>query len=214
MTGPTHRQYSICFAYIVLIVMFIYGVTKINYYLALPIILLTARAGALFPDLDHSWQNIGDKTTLNKIINAIIHITGGKHRSWQTHSIDICLVYSVASVIVPNVLFNKGIIDEVNKEVLLLVLVGFASGWLSHIFSDMLTSAGVRLICFINFKIKLVPKKIGKLVFNTGHEWESFNYKFIKIINIFLGITCMIFPIVINGTFQNIIDYFMGGNPT
>lgn len=196
MTGPTHRQYSICFAYITLMLFYNLGVTNVNYYLALPIILLTARSGALFPDLDHAWKNVGDKTFLNKIINMLIHVTGGKHRSWQTHSIDIVLVYTVLSWILPNKLYEIGKISDVNKEVMLLILLGFASGWVSHIFSDMLTSAGVRLVCFSKFKVKFVPRKLGKVVFNTGNEWEAFNYKVIKCINLILGIVCVLYPFI------------------
>ena len=37
----------------------------------------------------------GYKTTFSRIINILIHITGGKHRSWQTHSLDIWTWYSL-----------------------------------------------------------------------------------------------------------------------
>jgi membrane-bound metal-dependent hydrolase YbcI (DUF457 family) len=179
------------------------GITEINYYLALIIVLMTSKVGALFPDLDHDWHNIGNKTVPNKIINVLIHATGGKHRSWQTHSIDICAWFTVAAFTLPGYLTNEGIISQVNREVLSILWLGFASGWISHLFSDMLTSAGVRLFCFINKKIKLVPKKIGNLSFNTGHEWEAFNYKVIKILNIFLGIICLAYPLIIESGILN-----------
>ena len=206
MTGPTHRQYSIGFAYIALVIIYSFGLTEINYYLALPIMLVVSRAGAAFPDIDHNWQSVADKTTLNRIVNFIIHITGGRHRSWQTHSIDICVYYTVASVLVPKLLLDNGWIDKINYQVLLILLLGFAAGWISHLFSDMLTSEGVRLICFLKFKIKLVPKKIGKLRFNTGNEWEAFNYKVVKILNIFLAIGCLVYPFIINGTFEKLLN--------
>lgn len=206
MTGPTHRQYSIGFAYIALVIIYSFGLTEINYYLALPIMLVVSRAGAAFPDIDHNWQSVADKTTLNRIVNFIIHITGGRHRSWQTHSIDICVYYTVASVLVPKLLLDNGWIDKINYQVLLILLLGFAAGWISHLFSDMLTSEGVRLICLLKFKIKLVPKKIGKLRFNTGNEWEAFNYKVVKILNIFLAIGCLVYPFIINGTFEKLLN--------
>lgn len=210
MTGPTHRQYSIGFAYIAMMIIYGIGISEINYYLALPIMLVMSKAGAAFPDVDHIWQNVSDKTTLNKIINTIIHITGGKHRSWQTHSIDICVLFTVASVIVPRKLLEYEVVSKINMQVLSIILLGFAAGWISHIFSDMLTSAGVRLICFLKFKIKLVPKKIGKLRFNTGNEWEAFNYKVVKILNIFLAISCLIYPLIMNGTLTNLINSIRG----
>ena len=206
MTGPTHRQYSIGFAYIALVIIYSFGLTEINYYLALPIMLVVSRAGAAFPDIDHNWQSVADKTTLNRIVNFIIHITGGRHRSWQTHSIDINVYYTVASVLVPKLLLDNGWIDKINYQVLLILLLGFAAGWISHLFSDMLTSEGVRLICFLKFKVKLVPKKIGKLRFNTGNEWEAFNYKVVKILNIFLAIGCLVYPFIINGTFEKLLN--------
>jgi membrane-bound metal-dependent hydrolase YbcI (DUF457 family) len=206
MTGPTHRQYSISFACIAAMLFFKMGITHINYYLAIPIIIMTAKSGALFPDVDHDWHNVHDKTVVNKIINFIIHATGGKHRSWQTHSADICAWFTILSYIIPNKLYDKNIISEVNKEVAIILLLGFASGWISHLFSDMLTSAGIRLFFFWNKKIKLVPRKIGPdqpkkilfftvkpLVFNTGNEWEAFNYKAVKIINIILDVSSALY---------------------
>ncbi len=203
MTGQTHRQYSICFAYITTIILFRLGISNINYYLGLPIVLLTAKSGALFPDLDHTWVNVHDKTMLNKIINVLIHITGGKHRSWQTHSLDICAVCSFLAVWGPMKLYDTGKISVVNKEVLFLVLVGFMSGWISHMFSDMLTSGGIRLFCWWKFKLRLVPRKIGKLKFNTGNEWEKFNYVTMKKINCLLGIICIAYPFIFNSGILN-----------
>lgn len=200
MTRKTHEQYSISFALLTSILFYKLGVTQINYYFATIIMVMASKAGALFPDLDHSWQNVHDKTVINKIVNTLIHITGGKHRSWQTHSIDICIYFTVASYIVPQEMYNYGKLDLVNKEVITIILLGFASGWVSHLISDMLTSAGVRLICFVNFKVKFVPKQLFGFKFNTGHEWEEFNYKAVKMINIALWIMCLAYPLVINSS--------------
>ena len=198
MTGPTHREYSVCFAFSTMILFYRNGITNINYYIALIIILAASKSGALFPDVDHNWENVHSKTVPNKIINTLIHATGGKHRSWQTHSIDICAYFTIGAYFVPDILYNMGKISEVNKEVSSIILLGFASGWISHLFSDMLTSAGVRIVCFSSYKVKLVPKKIGKLRFNTGNEWEKFNYKVIKKTNIILGIISILYPIITN----------------
>lgn len=197
MTGPTHRKYSVCFAFIATVILYRFNFTSINYYLSLIIILMASKAGAIFPDLDHDWHNIGVKTVPNWIINKIIHITGGKHRSWQTHSIDICAWFTVLAINLPIIMYNKQMISEVNKEMLSILMIGFASGWISHLYADMLTGEGVRLIFFINKKIRLVPKKLGPLVFNTGHEWEKFNYKVMNIINVILGLACLIYPFII-----------------
>lgn len=198
MTGPTHRVYSVLFAFITTIILYSANITQIGYYSTLLIVLAFSKSGALFPDLDHTWQNVKVKNLFNKVINTLIHITGGKHRSWQTHSIDICTIYTVGAYIIPKLLLDRGIITEVNKEIVTLILLGFASGWISHLFSDMLTSAGVRLICFLDFKVKFVPKKIGKIKFNTGNEWEAFNYKTISLMNNIIGFISLMYPILIN----------------
>ena len=197
MTGPTHRKYSVCFAFIATVILYRFNFTSINYYLSLIIILMASKAGAIFPDLDHDWHNVGVKTVPNWIINKIKHITGGKHRSWQTHRIDICAWFTVLAINLPIIMYNKQMISEINKEMLSILMIGFASGWISHLYADMLTGEGVRLIFFINKKIRLVPKKLGPLVFNTGHEWEKFNYKVMSVINVILGLACLIYPFII-----------------
>ena len=172
--------------------------------------LMAAKAGALFPDVDHNWSNVRDKTVINKIINTLIHITGGRHRSWQTHSLDICAVYSIASWFVPSILYSKGIISDMNREILLLLLTGFASGWISHMVADMLTSEGVSLVFWNKFNVKLVPKKIGPLRFNTGHEWEAFNYKLMKISGLVLGTICIVYPLFAEGMILKFLQEYAG----
>lgn len=194
MTWPTHREYSVTFAFITTMVLYHINLTEINYYLVLAIILLASKYGALFPDLDHTWKNVKEKTIPNKIINKLIHLTGGKHRSWQTHSIDIVIIFTILSYYIPNKLYEYEKISAVNKEVIVILLLGFSSGWISHIVSDMLTSAGVRLMCLSRFKIALVPKNIGGLKFNTGNEWEAYCFKMTKLMNILLGILCLVYP--------------------
>ena len=198
MTRPTHKQYSVCFAFITMMLFYKYGVTQINYYVALIIILKAAESGALFPDVDHFWQNVSEKTVPNKIINTLIHITGGSHRSWQTHSWDISIIFTAIAYFLPKYLYYVGKLSVVNYEIISLLLLGFASGWISHLFSDMLTSAGVKVICFVDFKVKFVPRKLFGLRFNTGHGWEEFNFKVMKALNVFLAIICIMYPLTVN----------------
>lgn len=209
MTAPTHRQYSVTFAFITAMFICRYSISEINYFLALGILILTSKYGALFPDVDHNWQNVKDKTVPNFIINKIIHLTGGKHRSWQTHSLDIVCIVTILSYYGPIILFNYGKISAVNKEVLSIMLLGFSSGWLSHVFADMLNGVGVRIVCWSKKTVAFVPKKIGKFRFNTGHEWEKFCYKSTKIINMFLGISALVFPYINNGLILGYIENFL-----
>lgn len=198
MTYPTHKQYSVSFAFITSMLLYKYSMTTINYFLAVAIILMSSKYGALFPDLDHSWRNVKEKTVPNWIINKLIHATGGKHRSWQTHSIDIVIIVTTVCYMAPNIMLSRGLIDVINKEVLNIILLGFCSGWISHIIADMSTSAGVRLFCWNKKIIKFVPNHIGKLKFNTGNEWEDFVCKCVRVINIFLGLACIIYPFLMD----------------
>ena len=198
MGGPTHKQYSILFACITLIIAFNINLSSINYFLAIPIVMSISKSGALFPDIDHAWRNVGNKTVLNRILNIIIRHTGGKHRSRHTHSIDICIWFIVITYWVPNYLYRMGYLSQVNKEVAVLLAMSFASGWVSHLFSDMLTVDGVYPFVFAKKRIAFVPKQIGKIKFSTGSDWEKFNYNFIKVTNKIVGVVCLAYPIVIN----------------
>lgn len=209
MTNSTHKQYAISYAYIAAMLMYCYNMTEVNYYLALPIIMLVAKCGGNFPDLDHSWSNIKDKTILKLIINKIIHLTGGKHRSWQTHSLDITCVATITSYMIPKILLEKGVISIINKEILGILMISFSAGWISHLVADMLTSKGVRVFCWSKkLKFRLVPKKIGKLSFNTGNEWEAYIYRTTKVINGVLCVICLVLPIFIE---LNILNLIFGG---
>ena len=44
--------------------------------------------------------------------------------------------------------------------------------------------------------IKFVPKKIGKLRFNTGGDWENFVCGLIKVINTILCLICLAYPFI------------------
>lgn len=209
MTWPTHRQYSITFAFLANIILYAYGVTEINYYLALPIMLLVSKYGALFPDVDHSWKNVKEKTVPNLIINKLIHLTGGKHRSWQTHSIDIVAIVTIFSCIFPNWLYETNRISMVNKEVMSIILIGFSAGWISHMLSDMMTSAGVKLICFLKFKVALVPKRLFSLRFKTGEGWEEFCFRVTRVVNIILGTFSLIYPLLMDGTLMRWVNQIL-----
>lgn len=209
MTSATHKKFAVAAAFTAQMLMYKEGITEINYYLTLPIMLETAKYGALFPDVDHTWQNVKEKTIPNFIINKVIHITGGKHRSWQTHSLDIAFIFALLAFFIPKLLLRSDMISGVNYEVLQLILYGFTFGWLSHLLQDMLTSAGVRILCFSKTKLALVPRRIGKLVFNTGNEWEALVYKIMSIFNCVYGLFILVYPLVDNGTLENILNHII-----
>lgn len=196
MTAPTHRVFAVGWVLIGNMILYSLNVSPINYYISMIIMLQIGKYGALFPDIDHSWQNVKEKTAPNFIINKIIHLTGGKHRSWQTHSLDIVILSTIIGYNIPIYLYNTQKIDSLNREILSIVIIGFCTGWLSHLFSDMLTSAGVRITAFSKRKIALVPKQLFGLRFNTGNQWEGFVYQSIKILNLVIGIIAIAYPLL------------------
>lgn len=162
MTAQTHKQFAIGWIYMGGIFIYSLNISQVNYYLMLIIMIAFGKIGALFPDVDHTWRNVKEKTTINWIINKIIHLTGGKHRSWQTHSWDICILVTISCYILGIICYRYNIISNINFEIINIITMGFNLGWVSHLFSDMLTSDGVRLVCFLKFKVSFVPKSIGK----------------------------------------------------
>lgn len=159
MTAITHRRFSIGFAYIAIVLLYSLGHSLVNYYLAIPIMLSASHYGAKLADVDHNWDSVKDKTVSNKIINTLIHLTGGKHRSWQTHSWDIIILVTIASIFVPELLLHYGKITAINKEVASLLFIGVSCGWISHGIADMMTSAGMRITCLSKVKVAFVPKQ-------------------------------------------------------
>ena len=211
MTFKTHRQFAVFWAYAGTVLLYIRGMTEINYYLALIVIVPLAKLGAEFPDIDHNWANVKTKNAITWVVNKLIHMTGGIHRSWQTHSIDIALIATFLSYYLPRKLFELGKTSPVNREVLSIIMVGFALGWLSHLFSDMLTSGKVKLTCLLPLKVGLVPKKLFGLKFNTGNEWENFVYNVTGMINRLAGIAAILFPLFYSETGKKIIAKIIEG---
>lgn len=178
MTYKTHREFSIWFALVLNIILYERGLINTNYYLSMMVILLFSKQGALFPDVDHHWDNVKEKTMLNKVVNFIIHKTGGKHRSWQTHSFDIWACSLLAFIYLANRLNFE------DRAVALLIISGFYGGWFSHLFSDMLSRDGVRLFFWLKkFKLRLVPNR-ANLVLNLT---VSFSVGFISLIYCYLS---------------------------
>lgn len=203
MTYMTHKVFAIGWVLIGNMILYTRGVTNVNYYLALIITLQAGKYGALFPDVDHHWASVKEKTAVNFAVNKFIHMTGGKHRSWQTHSWDVWLVITSIGLLIPTL--DTIEMSTVNRELFKILWIGFTMGWMSHLVSDMLTGEGVRLFCWRKFKIRFVPKKLGKLRFNTGKEWEQFVYRATRIVNIPLGFVAIIFPMFFTPSGQEFV---------
>jgi membrane-bound metal-dependent hydrolase YbcI (DUF457 family) len=153
---------------------------------------MSARYGALMPDVDHHWGNVSEKTLPNKILNTFIHLTGGTHRSWQTHSWDIYFVLLAIVLLFPMELLEPLGVPTVS--VLSMLVYGVMLGWGSHLFADMLTPQGVRLVCWRKFKVRLVPKWA---MFATNSKWEDMCYKFVRVVNTLAGLAYVVWCLYI-----------------
>lgn len=221
MTYPTHRRYGIGVALIGCMILYATGIRNINYYLMLSIALQYSKMGALLPDVDHDWEYVKEKTVPNFIFNKLIHLTGGKHRSRHTHSVDITVIINIIAWVLPKYLFEINVLtNEVDMVLLSTMLVGLGMGLISHIICDALNGVGVYLFCWGKWKVSLLPTKILAIRFknkslrwlnkplhkldreinsnfHTGGVWESLVEKVAKYTNIVLGILAIIFPYII-----------------
>ena len=75
--------------------------------------------GAEINDVDHEWEYVKNKTKINRVINVIIHMLGGKHRSKITHSWESTAIVCIIACIIPQLLESNGYIDRrgTSKEV-------------------------------------------------------------------------------------------------
>ncbi len=196
MTAPTHKQFSITWAALGALLLYLMEMTEINFYLSLIIMIQMGKAGALFPDLDHNWHSVKEKNVLTWVVNKLLSITGAKHRSWQTHSLDIAILLTILSIRLPINLYETGVLSNANKEVLGVILLGFMVGWLSHLFSDMLTPGGVRILFFYKKTLEFVPRKLLGFSFSTGSLWEDMVFRVAQIVNVGVLIICVSFPLL------------------
>ena len=199
MTGRTHKRISLGCAYLGCLLIYLFkpfGLAFENllgYYIVMAVCVEFCKEGTLFPDLDHSWQNLKEKTAVTKFINIIIHILGGKHRSRHTHSWDICLLASALGMFA---IYH--FLQESTYFMLYFTAgAGFFAGWITHLFADMLTADGVYPIFFAKKKIAFVPKKFFGIVFKTGDKWEDFVFKLATFLEWLFCISACLGPITL-----------------
>lgn len=205
MTGTTHRAFSVTFAIGGAYALTHFGLTPVNPLVAAPVLLMSARYGALMPDVDHHWSSVSEKTLPNRIINGFIHLTGGTHRSWQTHSWDIYLVLLAILMFFPKEVIAP--LGVPTLSVMYMVLYGVMLGWGSHLFADMLTPAGIRLFCWSKFKLRLVPKWA---MFATGSQWEDMCFSAMKVINTVVGLAYVGWCLTTLGIVQKLLaNYYL-----
>lgn len=141
---------------------------NVNPFVQLLIMFPAASWGSTAPDLDIPKSNVKERTPLNTAVGAFLHMTGAKHRSWQTHCLAIT---GGVAVLAPALLEKYGAVHlgALDLELLRLIVYGLCTGIFSHLILDALTPEGIHLVP--NVKIHLVP---GLPFFRTGGLWEKF----------------------------------------
>jgi membrane-bound metal-dependent hydrolase YbcI (DUF457 family) len=188
MTGATHRAYAVTFALGGAAAVNIFGLSDINPLVLAVLMRTSGQVGAVFPDIDHAWNSVPGslKSIPGRVINVLIRATGGKHRAWHTHSLDVWAALTAAIVFLPLPPVFTEAVGATTIAALYALVFGFMAGWLSHLFADMLTPSGIQILCFLKkFKLRLVPKWA---MFATNSKWEDMNFKFINAVNAVAGI--------------------------
>lgn len=126
-------------------------------WLALMLMYPASSFGSTLPDLDHNWSNVKEHTPLNWLINKAIHLTGPRHRSWQTHCWVITAILITLLYVFLGLWRAKGWFDtsQTTISILYLLVTGLSLGITSHLFLDMFTRAGCWLIPGV--KVRFVP---------------------------------------------------------
>lgn len=141
----------------------------VNPLLQLAIMYPASQYGSTFPDNDHHWEAVGNKSPVNWVVHKILHLSKPKHRSWQTHSI----LFTGALLLMLFTLVSLG--DRIWSDptatdwiLMRLLAYGFILGVVSHLVADFINPSGIHL--YPGYKIRAVPRTS---FFATGGVWES-----------------------------------------
>lgn len=145
-------------------------IPDISPWLQLILMYPAASFGSTFPDLDHHWGSVKEKTPMNWLLHKILHLTQPKHRSWQTH----CLLIAFgACALAFSLLYAMTVyrwfgVNDSTLAIIRLLVMGISLGVLSHLVLDAFTRSGIWLIPGV--KIRLVPDSEN---FSTDTPYET-----------------------------------------
>lgn len=136
------------------------GETDLNYLIALGIVVITSRMGAIAPDLDLDYKLYkGRKNIIKRCISRVFNWIGCTHRSWQTH----CITVTPLPCIILLTSLLKLEVKGINEVIYLWGIIGFLIGLFSHLLLDAMTKDGIHIVP--NVRLKLFGKDGG---FVTG----------------------------------------------
>lgn len=127
--------------------------------------LIGCTIGSLIPDMDQATNRLWDLLPGGDSIGKILRNLMLQHRTISHSVLGIRLLYKILEFVIPQIL-NP---NYINIE---LVITSIIIGFVSHIFSDMLTKEGVPLLFPLPFKIGFPP--FESLRITTGKFLEKF----------------------------------------
>lgn len=205
MTGKTHRAGGVVAAMVGFTMLKNHGLLfdNINPLVQFAVIYPFAYWGSTASDLDHNPESIPSKDIVSKAINKVLHLTekidngknpvtgilNAKHRSWQTHSVEI---FALLILLLNSMLKGKfASLGDADTVIISLMLMGVIIGILAHLVLDVITPSGILIATtsLLNsiFKLKL-PTKIHLVpnlkFFATGGTWENLIYRILSIASV------------------------------
>lgn len=172
MTGRTHKVAG-CAA---MLAAYMYMIKKgvlldsIHPIVQLAVMYPAASWGCTMPDLDQtSTDNIPDKTPVSIAIHKLLHTGKIKHRSWQTHTWLLTLIFILLLYVLVYFAQTNAWLGATTStyDILLLMLTGFGVGNISHLLLDSITYEGTQLLPGVWFR------PLHADVFKTGTTYET-----------------------------------------
>lgn len=122
----------------------------------------SARFGTITPDLDHHSGAIPQKSAVTIAVNKLMHLVfRGKyklsHRSWQTHSVDLYLLFGGLPAWI---LYQRFLQDgDVVMYQGAMILCAFTCGAIIHCVMDMFTTKGVWASIILAYILSIGKRK-------------------------------------------------------
>lgn len=160
MLGRTHDLFA--FTTIVLAVIYL-PIPHLTLATAL-VSLLAAMIGGLLPDIDQASSDFWNSIPIGEVVGKLVSPLVGKHRT-ITHSIVGVVIIAYLSQFAMDLVRPYLLVD------LEIVRNAFMLGYLSHLFADSLTEAGIPI--FFPFKYKFGIPPIKAMRIKTGKWFEK-----------------------------------------
>lgn len=162
MTYKTHLSTGLLFSSIVFLLIYKIELSPV---LILALVISTI-IGSSAPDLDTPTGELWDKIPAGSIISRIVHpVFIGGHRHLSHSIIGFGILTALFSLLIKMIPLG-----DLNHE---LLIFSFAVGYISHLFADMFTEAGVPILFPLPYHFGIPPNPFGKMRIKTGRWFEN-----------------------------------------